>query len=161
MTKEEIALWVQVAAVVAAVLAAIVALIVSALDRRNARLIADEDRRAALKQAHMMFELQALLKLAQNKNRGGHSDSNIAKDMGAEWAGLVGALGPDRVPRNWSKLVDRTPEEIEEMLADRDTTVEHKESIEAHLALAAVAEEIRQENAKTALLSSRRSRGRG
>jgi hypothetical protein len=149
MTKEEIALWVQVAAVVAAVLAAIVALIVSALDRRNSRRIADDDRRAALKQAHMMFELQALLKLAQNKNRGGHTDSNIAKDMGAEWAGLVGALGPDRVPRNWAKLVDSTPEEIEAMLADDNTAVEHKESVEAHLALAAVAEQIRRENARS------------
>ncbi|KUM37699.1 hypothetical protein [Arthrobacter sp. EPSL27] len=146
MTKEEIALWVQVAAVVAAVLAAIIALVVSALDRRNARRIADEDRRAALRQAHMMFELQTLLKLAQNRSRGGHSDTNISKDMGAEWAALVGALGPDRVPINWAKLVDLPPEEIEAKLTDGDTPAWLKESIEAHRALAAVAEEIRREN---------------
>jgi hypothetical protein len=73
---------------------------------------------------------------------------------------LVGALGPDRVPRNWSKLVDSTPEEIEAMLSDDDTSPEHKESIEAHLALAAVAEEIRRENAKAALRSAPRGRRR-
>jgi hypothetical protein len=146
MTKEELALWVQVAAVVAAVLAAIIALVVSALDRRNARRIADEDRRAALKQAHMMFELQALQRLAQNTTRGGHIDSNISKDMGAEWAALVGAIGPERVPINWASLVDLPPEEIEAKLADGSTPEWLKKSIEAHKALAAVAEEIRREN---------------
>lgn len=146
MTKEEMALWVQVAAVVAAVVAAIIALVVSALDRRNARRIADEDRRAALRQAHMMFELQALLRLAQNTSRGGHSDSDISKDMGAEWAALVGALGPDRVPISWASLVDLPPEEIEAKPTDGETPKWLKKSIEAHTALAAVAEEIRREN---------------
>jgi hypothetical protein len=158
MTKEELALWIQVAAVVAAVLAAIVALVVSALDRRNSRLIADEDRKAALRQAHMMFELQTLLKLTQIKSRGGHTDTNIAKDMGAEWAALVGALGPGRVPRNWSSLVDSTPEEIEALLADDTTEDQLKESIESHLALTAVAEEIRLENARTTVRQSRRGK---
>lgn len=146
MTKEEVALWVQVAAVVAAVVAATIALVVSALDRRNARRIADEDRRAALRQAHMMFELQALLRLAQNTSRGGHSDTNISKDMGAEWAALVGALGPDRVPISWAKLVDLPPEGVKAKLTDDGTPEWLKKSIEAHMALAAVAEEIRREN---------------
>jgi hypothetical protein len=149
MTKEEIALWVQVAAVVAAVVAAIIALVVSALDRRNARRIADEDRRAALRQAHMMFELQSLVKLSQNSTRGGHTDSNISKDMAAEWAALVGALGPERVPVNWAKLVIRSRRELEGMVEDDKTSEHLKQSLEAHLALTAVAEEIRRENAAT------------
>ncbi|MCB5282724.1 MULTISPECIES: hypothetical protein [unclassified Arthrobacter] len=146
MTKEEIALWVQVAAVVAAVGASIVALVVSALDRRNARRIADEDRRAALKQAHLMFELETLLKLTKNLSRGGHSDTAISRDMGAEAGALIGALGPDRVPRSWESLVDRTPEEIQAKLEDGETAEWLKKSIEAQLALTEVAEEIREEN---------------
>lgn len=146
MTKEELALWVQVAAVLAAVGAAIVALVVSALDRRNARKTADEDRRAALKQAHLMFELETLLRLTKNLTRGGHSDTAISRDMGAEASALVGALGPDRVPRSWQSFVDRTPEEIQAKLEDVETPEWHKKSIEAHLALAAVSEEIREEN---------------
>ncbi|QDG68367.1 MULTISPECIES: hypothetical protein [unclassified Pseudarthrobacter] len=146
MTKEEIALWVQVAAVLAAVAAAIVALIVSALDRRNSRRIAGEDRRAALKQAHLMFELETLLRLKQNLGRGGHSDSTISSDMGAEAAALVGALGPGRVPRSWKFLVDSKPEEIAKSVEDPATPEWLKKSIEAHLALSAVADEIRREN---------------
>ncbi|MBT2531633.1 hypothetical protein J7E83_05755 [Arthrobacter sp. ISL-48] len=146
MTKEEIALWVQVAAVVVAVGASIVALVVSALDRRNARRIADEDRRGALKQAHLMFELETLLRLTKNLTRGGHSDTAVSRDMGAEASALVGALGPDRVPRSWESLVDQTPEEIQAVLAEEETPEWLKKSIEAHLALTAVAEEIREEN---------------
>lgn len=146
MTQENVALWVQVAAVVAAVLASIVALAVSAMDRRNSRRIADEDRRAALKQAHLMFELQALVKLSQNLSRGGHSDPNIVQDMAAERAALVGALGPERIPRNWGTHVEETPEELRAMIADESTDFVLAHSIEAHLALTEVAAEIRRLN---------------
>lgn len=151
MTKEEIALWVQVAAVLAAVGAAIVALVVSALDRRNSRRIAEEDRRAALRHAHLMFELEALLRLTQNLTRGGHSDKTISRDMGAEASALVGALGAERVPRSWKALVNKTPEEIDATVEDAETPDWLKKSIESHLALTAVAEEIRQEQAASAL----------
>lgn len=145
MTKEEIALWVQVAAVVSAVVAAIIALVVSALDRKNARRIADEDRRSALKQAHLMFELEALLRLTQNLTRGGHTDRQISSDMGAEASALIGALGPERIPKSWARIVDISPQEIQATLEDEKTPDYLKHSIEAHLALRAVAEEIEKE----------------
>ncbi|KNH15720.1 hypothetical protein ACU18_16135 [Arthrobacter sp. ZBG10] len=77
MTKEEIALWVQVAAVVAAVVAAIIALVISALDRRNARQIAAEDRRIALEHDQLLFEQSELLRLLQNLRRGSHTDADL------------------------------------------------------------------------------------
>ena len=51
MTVERLNLWVQTLAAVAAVAAAIIALAISAKDRQSARVIAAEDRRAALELA--------------------------------------------------------------------------------------------------------------
>lgn len=146
MTQEKLALWVQVAAVVAAVGASLVALAISAMDRRNSRRIADEDRRAALRQAHLMFELEALVKLSQNLSRGGHTDQSIVMDIAAERAALVGALGSERVPRSWATHVEETPEELRAMIVDESTDFVLAHSIEAHLALTEVADEIRRLN---------------
>jgi hypothetical protein len=107
-----------------------------------------------------MFELESLLRLTQNLHRGGHTDDAIRKDMGAEAAALVGALGPDRVPRSWHSLVDKTPEEIEEVVRGPETPDWLKKSIEAHLALKAVAEEIKQEQAALAVSGRGRRRRR-
>lgn len=143
MTTEEIALWVQVAAVVAAVGAAIVALVISRQDRENARKIAAEDRRAALLQGKLMFELEALLRLSQNLRRGGHTDPVIVQDMGAEAAALIGAIGAERLPMNWDSRVAKTPEELRQFVDDETKKDWIRRSVEAQLALMAVSEELR------------------
>ena len=144
MTKEEVALWVQVAAVVAAVAAAIVALVISALDRRNARGIAAEDRRAALEHSQLMFEQTALLRLLQNLRRGGHTDSAISKDMGAEAGAIIGAIGPERLPRNWEARIAKTDAELRDFIEDEKEPEWLRRSVEAQVALNEVSQEIRE-----------------
>jgi hypothetical protein len=143
MTNVDIALWVQVAAVLAAVGAAIVALVISRQDRENARKIAAEDRRTALLQGKLMFELEALLRLSQNLRRGGHEDTGISKDMGAEAGALIGAIGPERLPTNWDKRVAQTPEELRAFVQDETKQDWLRRAVEAQLALMAVSEELR------------------
>lgn len=106
--NEGFTLWVQAGAVVVAIGASVVARIISALDRKNSRQIATEDRRTALEHGQLLFEQQALLRLLQNLKRGGHTDSAISKDMGAEAGAIIGALGPERLPMNWDKQVAKT-----------------------------------------------------
>ncbi|MEK0155189.1 hypothetical protein [Arthrobacter oryzae] len=142
MTKEEIALWVQVSAVVVAVLASIVALVISALDRRNAQRIAADDRRMAVKQSKLMFELEALTRLSQNLRRGGHTDSQIRQDMGAEAAALIDAIGPERLSRNWENRVGLSRAELEKLVDDPSEPEFNRMAVEAHLALETVAEEL-------------------
>lgn len=142
MTTEDLTLWIQAAAVVAAVGAAIVALIVSALDRRNARAIAAKDRAVNIKQAKLMFELEALLKLGQNLRRGGHIDKVISKDMAAEAGALIGAIGEKRLPRNWDKGVQKDDNGLIEYMNDESTPEWKRDSVEVQLALNAVSEEL-------------------
>lgn len=144
MTKEEIALWVQVAAVVAAVVAAIIALIISALDRRNARQIAAEDRRIALEHDQLLFEQSELLRLLQNLRRGGHTDADKIKDMGAEAGAIIGAIGPERLPRNWEARIAQTDEELREFMDDASQPEWLRRSVEAQVALNEVTQEIRE-----------------
>lgn len=148
MTKEEVALWVQVAAVVAAVVAAIIALVISALDRRNARRIAAEDRRAALEHSQLLFEQSELLKLLQNLRRGGHTDEDKIKDMGAEAGAIIGAIGPDRLPRNWEARVAQTHEELRVFMDDPSKPEWLRRSVEAQVALNEVTQEIRERLAR-------------
>ncbi|RAX48946.1 hypothetical protein DQ353_12565 [Arthrobacter sp. AQ5-05] len=143
MTTEEIMLWIQAAAVVVAVGASIVALTVSALDRRNARAIAARDREVAVRQAKLMFEMEALLRLAQIRRRGGHVDKDISKDMGAEAGALVGALGADRIPRNWAGAVDRDEAGLLEFISDESKEGWQRDSVEVQVALNAVTAELR------------------
>src|SRR5690625_7848541 len=99
MTTEELTLWIQAAAVVVALGASITALVISMLDRRNARSIAAWDRAVSIRQTKLMFELEALTKLSQNLRRGGHTDSDIRKDMGAEAGEVIGDIGAARLLR--------------------------------------------------------------
>lgn len=159
MHQEEIALWVQVGAVVVAVGASVVALVVSALDRRNARRIAAEDRRMALLQGKLMFELEALLRLSQNLRRGGHTDTDVSKDMGAEAGALIGALGAGRLPRNWDKRVAQTPDELRQFVEDEAQEDWLRRAVEAQLALMAVSDELRALIHAEAVAAPERPRG--
>lgn len=144
MTKEDIALWVQVAAVIVAIGASVVALIVSALDRRNTRKIAAADRLMALRHGRLTFEMEALLRLSQNLQRGGSNDTQKSRDMGAEAGAIVGAIGPERLPQNWEKRIEKTEEELRAFVADEANEDWLRRAVEAQLALMEVTEEIRQ-----------------
>lgn len=142
MTTEEITLWVQTAAVVVAVGASIVALVVSALDRRNARSIAAKDRELAVRQAKLMFELESLLRLGQIRRRGGHIDKDKSKDMGAEAAALVGAIGAERLPKNWLGAVERDDAGLRAFVDDESNQEWQRKAVEVQLALNAVTAEL-------------------
>lgn len=135
---------IQIAAVLAAITAAIVALVVSALDRRNARRIADADRASSLRHAHLMFELDALTRLSQNLNRGGSTDALERARMGAEALTLVGALNPQRLPELWDRKVG-DDERLRAAFNDPEMPDYKKEALETQLAISAVLREIRAE----------------
>jgi hypothetical protein len=144
MTEAEAAgFWIQVAAVVVAVAASIVALVISFLDRRNAKTIAADDRTDALASAKLMFELEQLLRLLENNNRGGTTDPLERSRMGAEALTLIGLLGQDRVPRQWTRRVGRDDDGLGELLVDDDMPDFKKDAIETQLALNAVVNEIK------------------
>ncbi len=85
--------FISAVAVVVAVGASLVALFVSWRERVNARKIAAEDRRVALEQAKLMFDLEQLLRLLENGNRGGSTDALERARLGAEALSLIGLLG--------------------------------------------------------------------
>lgn len=143
---------IQILAVLAAVAASIVALVVSAKDRKNAQTIARDDRdaaarvaagdrREALRQAHMMFELESLTRLLENLNRGGTSDDLERRRMGAEALTMIGVLGPKRVPHLWE---DRAgdDEKLRAHYADPQMPAFKKNAIEVQLAVNALQREI-------------------
>ncbi|ROP74080.1 hypothetical protein EDF19_0155 [Curtobacterium sp. PhB115] len=153
---EELALWVQVAAVLAALVAAVAAVWVGARDRRNAQRIADEDRRhaqriaeddrrAALRQSRLMFELDAALRLAANQRRGGSTDKDERARMGTEAAVLTGFLGPELLPHLTSELNPETDEELRRYMADPGTEEWKRRATEAHLAMLRVVRDLRAE----------------
>jgi hypothetical protein len=137
---------IQVSAVLAAVSAAIVALIVSALDRRNARRIADADRASALSHSHLMFELEALTRLSQNLNRGGTTDALERARMGAEALTLVGVLSPQRLPELWERKIG-DDDRLRAAFNDSEMPDYKKDALETQLAISAVLREIRKETA--------------
>ena len=139
---------IHLGAVLAAVGAAIVALLISALDRRNARHIAAADRASALRQAHLMFELEALSRLSENFNRGGSTDSSESRRMGAEALSLIGLISPDRLPGLWNERVGDDAK-LQAHLDDPDFPSYKKWALETQLAVSAVLRDIRAETSRT------------
>ena len=141
MRLDEIALWIQVAAVIAAVAAvtiavlaavatSVIALVLGVLDRRNARRIAEADRRfQRLSREHELLE-----KLLENYNRGGSSDREETNRMGAEALTLIGAIGPERLPEFWESHVS-TDEKLGELLDDATMPDWKKDAIRVQLAM--------------------------
>ncbi|MBH0110986.1 hypothetical protein I6E81_12485 [Salinibacterium sp. NG22] len=144
MESEELTLWIQASAIVVAVVASIVALFISWRDRVNARLIASEDRRAALQQAKLMFDLEALLRLLENQNRGGSTDDLERAQLGAETMALVGLIGEDRLPILWKRRIGYDDAGLRAKLttAESETPTHMKHTIETQLALNEVVREI-------------------
>ncbi|HXH36903.1 MAG TPA: hypothetical protein VNJ54_21180 [Plantibacter sp.] len=142
MSSDDISNLIQTLAVLAAVGAAIVALVISAKDRRNARQIAADDRREALRQAHLLFELEHLVRLSQNNNRGGSTDPIERKQLGAEALTMIGALGETRVPSQWNRRVGND-EKLQAAMTDAAMPEFKKDALETQLAVNAVLREIR------------------
>jgi len=135
MNTEELTLWIQAAAVVVAVLASVAALVVSWRDRVSSRKIAAEDRRAALEQSKLMFDLDALVRLQQNRNRGGSTDPIERSQLGAESLTLVALLGPDLLPRQWKAQVDADDDKIRALFDDPQFPEYKKNAAETQLAV--------------------------
>jgi hypothetical protein len=135
--------WIAVAAVVAAVVTAIVGVVTGIVDRRSARRIAQEDRRASTRQARLMFEWEVAQRLSINLARGGHTDPAISKDMGAEALALVALLGPERVPNLWARRVGKSDEELREFVADESKQQFLRDAVEAERAMNEIATELR------------------
>lgn len=142
-------LWIQSVVAAAAVVAAVIALIIGALDRRNARSIAAEDRRSALAHAKLMFDLELLSRLLENLNRGGSSDPDERSRMGAEALTLIGLLGPELLPRQWTNRVGDEAK-LRALLVNDDNPEWKKNAIEAQLAVNSVIDKINAELTKSA-----------
>ena len=96
---------VQTLASLAALLAAGAALWISRKERENTRDIAAADRADAARRDRLMFELTQSLRLLENLARGGSTDPQERKQMGAEALAIIGTLGPDRLPGLWERRV--------------------------------------------------------
>jgi hypothetical protein len=142
MSSQDINNIISALAVVAAVVAAIIALKISADDRRNAQKIASDDRREALRQAHLLFELEQLTRLSENRNRGGSTDPEERKRLGAEALMLMGVLGPERLPTQWERAVG-PDERIQAAFDEPDMPQFKRDAQETQLAVSAVLREIR------------------
>lgn len=132
-TAEVVNLWIQSAVALAAVGAAIVALVVGAMDRKVAREIAAEDRRASLEQAKLMFDLEVLLRLSRNIERAGHTEPAVVKDMSAEAAALLNIIGAERLPLTWADKRGSTEDQAREYMAKPDTPPYKRHAVEVHL----------------------------
>lgn len=142
-------LWIQSVVALAAIIAAVVALVIGALDRRNARTIAADDRKASLAHAKLMFDLNVLSRLLENLNRGGSSDPAESKRMGAEALTLIGLLGPDLIPTQWNHRVGDEAK-LQRLLDDDDFPEWKKNAIEVQVAVNTVLARIREELARSA-----------
>lgn len=136
--------FIQVVAVLVAIGASIIALVLSWRDRVSARKIAAEDRRVALEQAKLMFDLEQLLRLLENGNRGGSTDALERSRLGAEALSLIGLLGPELLPRQWARRIEHEDKELREKLTDESESPEFiKDTIETQLAVNTTVDRIR------------------
>jgi len=90
-----------------------------------------------------MFDMEMLLRLLENYNRGGSADAQEADRLWSEALTLVGALGPGRLPASYAEKVDED-EELRALLADDEMPEWKKEAIRVQLALNVVAREIQE-----------------
>lgn len=124
--------YIQAAAVLAAVGASIIALVIAA-----------KDRRSAMRQQRLMFELDAARRLSILEARGGHTDSATSKEMGAETLALISLLGRDRVPKMWDRRVGKSEAELRKYV-DNDRAPEwSRDAVEAALAMDQLIQEVR------------------
>lgn len=100
--EETVALWIQAVAVVVAIATGVIAIILGVVDRRNTRIVAEQDRAFT----RLMVERELLAKLLENYNNGGSTDREEASRMGSEALTLIGLIGERRLPDLWASHVD-------------------------------------------------------
>jgi hypothetical protein len=135
---------IQTVAVIVALAAAIIALVLSAKDRATAREIAAKER----EQAKLIFELEQLLRLLENRNRGGSPEKDESARLGAEALTLVGMLGPDLLPEQWSRQVEKDDDGLRAIAAEPDFPQYKKDAIEVQIAMNATMRRLREVIAK-------------
>lgn len=127
---ETAALIIQTLSVLVAIGASIVAL-----------RIASKNRRDALRQDHLMFELEVAVRLTENLVRGGSTDPLERQRMGAEALALAGALERYRIPGYWDKKIG-PDQKLLGLLDDPEMPDWQRNAIEAQLAVNEILREI-------------------
>jgi hypothetical protein len=147
MSSQDISNIISAVAALAAVFTAITALKIAADAGKRAETIAAADRRESLRQAHLLFELEHLSRLAENNLRGGSTDRAESSRLGGEALMLIGLLGPERLPAQWGHAVG-SDETIRAAFNDPDMPQHKKDAQETQLAVSAVLREIRESIAR-------------
>lgn len=105
MSPDEFSNVLQSIAILAAVIATIAGFVIARQDRNEARRLAARNHAASVRHAHLLFQLDALSRLAANLNQGGSSNSEESKRLGAEALTLIGLLDSDLLPTLWEERV--------------------------------------------------------
>ena len=87
-------------------------------DRRSTDQRATEDRRLARLEAERRFQLDLLIRLSQNLERGGATDAHERARLAAEAGALLSALGPHRLPLSWEIHRKRSLDEARAYMLD-------------------------------------------
>lgn len=133
---------VQIVAVLVALGASIVALVIAHRDRRTQIEIAARDR----KHQRLLLELEYAVRLSANRNRGGSTDTEESKRLGAEALALAAVVGKKWVPRQWDRATDGMSDEEMYELLDGPETPERplwvKDKMETGLAIQNILREL-------------------
>lgn len=91
-----------------------------------------------------MFDLEQLLRLLENGNRGGSTDPLERDRLGAEALSLIGLLGPELLPTQWARRVEHDEEGMRKVMEDPQMPEFKKDAIETYLAVDATVRRIRE-----------------
>ena len=115
--------WIQVLIATVAVGASIVALVIAQKDRQTQLKIARMNR----EHSRLILELDYVVRLSANRNRGGSTDERERKQMGAEALALAGVVGERWVPKQWEDATDGKSLEEMKAILEKGETAEHPE----------------------------------
>lgn len=137
------ALVVQIIGVSVTTASVVAALLIAVLGNRAADRRATADRLAARQAAQHRFDLELLVRLAENLQRGGSTDPLEVPRLGAEARALIGALGPQRVPLSFNKYGAESMEKVRAMVDDESREAWQRCALEVVLELHRTAAEDR------------------
>jgi hypothetical protein len=112
------ALVVQIIGVCVTTLSVIAALSIAVYGNRAADRRAEADRAAAREDAQHRLDLEMLVRLAENLQRGGSTDPQESTRMGSEARALLGALGPERLPLAYAEYTALAGDELRAHIDD-------------------------------------------
>jgi hypothetical protein len=81
--------------------------------------------------AQHRFDLELLVRLAENLQRGSSNDTQERLRMGADARALIGALGPERLPMSLKKYGAESVDELRAMVDDNSREAWHRCALEA------------------------------